>query len=108
MSNKRRAERRDAHGAPVRTRREITIAVLTALAVVLGTAALVFVLKKDPPSAAVPSVPSTSVPASSASTAPTGSGTDASTSSTTGAATTSTAPVPASSSTSTATSTSSP
>ncbi len=76
MSNRRRAQRRDAHGAPVRTRREIAVAAGTALSVIVVTVVLLFALKHEPVSTGSvvttpsSSVPSPSTPAVSASTAP--------------------------------------
>ena len=66
MSNKRRPQRRDAHGAPVRTTREIQIAVATVLGVLAVTVLLLVVFRNQPASSS-PAVPNTS-----ASTQPTG------------------------------------
>ena len=66
MSNKRRPQRRDAHGAPVRTTREIQIAVATVLGV-LAVTVLLLVLFRNQPASSSPAVPNTS-----ASTQPTG------------------------------------
>ncbi len=77
MSNRRRAQRRDAHGAPVRTRQEIITAAGTALSVIVVTVVLLFALKHDPASTGsvvttpISSVPSSSTPAVSDSTATT-------------------------------------
>jgi hypothetical protein len=65
MSNRRRAQRRDAHGAPVRTRQEIVVAIGAGLSVVVVTVVLLFVLKHEPPSTGVVTTPSASVPSSS-------------------------------------------
>ena len=54
MSNRRRPQRRDAHGAPVRTRQEIWMAVLTASAVFAVTTILVVVFRHQPASTATP------------------------------------------------------
>ncbi len=62
MSNRRRPQRRDAHGAPVRTRQEIWMAVLTAGAVLAVTAILVVVFRHQPASTATPAVPTTTSP----------------------------------------------
>ena len=59
MSNRRRPQRRDAHGAPVRTRQEIWMAVLTASAVFAITAILIVVFRHQPASTASPVAPST-------------------------------------------------
>ena len=59
MSNRRRPQRRDAHGAPVRTRHEIWMAVLTGTAVFAVTAILVVVFRHQPASVATPVVAST-------------------------------------------------
>ena len=59
MSNRRRPQRRDAHGAPVRTRQEIWTAILTAGAVFAVTAILIFVTRHQPASTATPVVTST-------------------------------------------------
>gem|GEM_PF-3814523 len=64
MSNRRRPERRDAHGAPVRTRREIQVAVATVLGVVAVTVLLVVLFRNTPASTAPVVVPSsTTLPA---------------------------------------------
>ncbi len=66
MSNRRRAQRRDAHGAPVRTRPEIVVAIGTGLSVILVTVVLLFALKHEPASTGgVVTTPSSSVPSSS-------------------------------------------
>ena len=59
MSNKRRPQRRDAHGAPVRTTREIQIAVATVLGV-LAVTVLLLVLFRNQPVSNPPVVPNTS------------------------------------------------
>lgn len=69
MSNRRRPERRDAHGAPVRTRREIQVAVATVLAVLAVTVLLVVLFRNKPESVAPVVVPS-SATTSTSSTAP--------------------------------------
>lgn len=65
MSNRRRPQRRDAHGAPVRTRREIQVAVATVLGVLAVTVLLVVLFRNKPASTAPVVVPSsTTLPAS--------------------------------------------
>lgn len=71
MSNRRRPERRDAHGAPVRTRNEILIAIGTAVGVVVVTALLLVWRQNEPPASTAPVIPSTkpvSTPSSTSST----------------------------------------
>ena len=48
MSNRRRPQRRDAHGAPVRPRKEIWIAVGTGAGVLLVTVILILWLQNEP------------------------------------------------------------
>ena len=62
MSNTRRPQRRDAHGAPVRTTREIQIAVATVLAVLAATVILVVIFRTRP----ISTSPTVSTPPSSA------------------------------------------
>lgn len=96
MSNRRRAQHRDAHG-PIRSQSEIIIAIMTGVSVVVVTAIVIWAiwLASKPDPIATPTLPSTSATNPSSTTTPA----DGSTSSTT-AATSSTS---ASSSTSTTT-----
>ncbi len=67
MSNRRKPQHRDAHGAPIRTRREIWIAVATGLAVLTVSMVLIVALRHRPPEAVtIPAPTATSVPASDA------------------------------------------
>ncbi len=50
MSNRRRPQRRDAHGAPVRTRQELWTAIATGAGVLLVTVLLLIWLQNDGPS----------------------------------------------------------
>jgi hypothetical protein len=61
MSNRRRAQHRDARG-PIRTPREILIAIITGTVVVVGTAVIIWAiwLATKPEPVATPTLPSTS------------------------------------------------
>jgi cytoskeletal protein RodZ len=77
MSNRRRPERRDAHGAPVRTKQEIW----TAVGVVVGVLALTIVLLiafRHRPASSTVTTPS-SIVSTSSTTKPSGSTTSSST-----------------------------
>ena len=64
MSNRRKPQHRDAHGAPIRTRREIWIAVATGLAVLTVSIVLIVVFRHRPPEAVtIPAPVTTSGPA---------------------------------------------
>ncbi len=68
MSNRRKPQHRDAHGAPIRTRREIWIAVATGLAVLTVSIVLIVVFRHRPPEAVtIPAPTATSAPAPDAS-----------------------------------------
>ena len=101
MSNRRRPERRDAHGAPVRSRNEILIAIGTAVGVIVVTAVLLIWLQNDAPTTSAP------LPVSSTTTAKaTSSTTAAAVTTTSSAATTSSSTASSSTSATSATSTS--
>ena len=79
MSNRRRPQRRDSHGAPVRTRQELWIAIATGAGVLLVTALLIVWLQNEPvgppassppPSTQVKPNPSTTKPAVTTTLAP--------------------------------------
>ena len=78
MSNRRRPEHRDAHGAPIRTRQEILVAAATVTGVLALTVVLLLIFKHDAPSSSVTTPPSSVA-------------TDGSTTTTTAASTASTA-----------------
>ncbi len=105
MSNRRRAQHRDAHG-PARSQSEVIIAIITGVAVVVVTAVVIWGiwLATKPDTVATPTLPSTSSTSVSPSSSTTAGGsttsTGAATSSTTAAPTSTTAP-PASSTSST-------
>lgn len=88
MSNRRRAQHRDAHG-PIRSQSEVIIAIMTGVAVVVVTAIVIWAiwLASKPDPVATPTLPSTSAPSPSSTTPPG----DASTSSTTAATSSTTA-----------------
>ncbi len=89
MSNKRTPQRRDAHGAPVRTTREIQIAVATVIGVLALTVILVMIFRHRPVSTA-PAVTPSSTPAPDRSTSTTSSAPGSTSSSSTIAPTSST------------------
>jgi len=101
MSNRRRPERRDAHGAPVRSRHEILVAAGVVLGVLALTVVLLLVFQHRSPSTSAPTPPasvsnstsSTTTPATSASSAATSS-TSAATSSTSTASSSTTTTTP--------------
>ena len=59
MSNRRRPERRDAHGAPVRSPREIWTAIGVVAGVLALTVALLWKFQNDPPASSVVTTPTT-------------------------------------------------
>src|SRR3954468_5232730 len=81
MSNRRRPERRDAHGAPVRSPREIWTAIGVVAGVLALTAVLLLAFQNDPPPSAVVTPPTTVTKASSTTTSGATSTTTAATSS---------------------------
>jgi cytoskeletal protein RodZ len=102
MSNRRRPERRDAHGAPVRSRHEILVAAGVVVGVLALTVALLLIFQHRTPSNSVVTPPSsvasnsttsTTTPATSASSEATSS-TSAATSSTSTASSSTTTTTP--------------
>ena len=57
MSNRRRPERRDAHGAPIRSRHEILVAAGVVLGVLALTVVLLLVFQHRLPSTSAPTSP---------------------------------------------------
>lgn len=99
MSNRRKPERRDAHGAPIRSRREIWIAVATGLAVLAVSVILIVIFRHRPPEAPkIPAPTATSTPApgadSTSSTSPPGTAAASDPTTTTAPAATSTSSQP--------------
>ena len=61
MSNRRRPERRDAHGAPVRSRQEFWVAAATVAGVLALTVILVLIFQNRTESSSVVTPPSSVV-----------------------------------------------
>jgi len=85
MSNRRRAERRDAHGAPIRSRHEILVAGGVVLGVLALTVVLLLIFQHRSPSNSVVTPPSSVSNSTSSTTTPATSATSAGTSSTSAA-----------------------
>jgi hypothetical protein len=70
MSNRRRPQRRDAHGHPVRSVQEIWVAVATVAGVLAVTLILLLVFQNRSSSSSTVETPSSSKPASTSTTKP--------------------------------------